>query len=338
MKVCTLIIFALTTAIISLSECKKCKTEVAKVEECSTTEYKSYLECVRRRMKRSTSCEEGDESCEDCSEEECDDCDCGECERHGCEYTCSRCCNTEVRCRSIGCCHKKCHSQCRTYSCRKSCRKSCTSKISTVKETVYKTEGSSPRHNITTIINLKNTINTTNLIDIPILLNNTNVNNITVNGELKYGGTDNVISHPHHHHHHQQQHHECCHVISPRQCVPISTYPFARCFHLRHRKCGDFCSAPIVHEQPHEICDVEADNSPKCHQQVVYIPQPQPRCSYTSVWPYVQCGIQSSTNCAGCYTKEKSSHCHSSCYDYSFDGGPRYPKGPMYPSNCFQTG
>lgn len=73
----------------------------------------------------------------------------------------------------------------------------------------------------------------------------------------------------------QQQ--PCCQVISPRQCEPAKEFPFMKCYHLRRRQCGTFCSAPIVHEQPHQICDEVENSVPSCHQQVVYIPQPKPR-------------------------------------------------------------
>lgn len=38
-----------------------------------------------------------------------------------------------------------------------------------------------------------------------------------------------------------------------------------------------------------------------CQQQTTYIPQPQPKCVYTTVWPYVSCGIQPPAECDGCY-------------------------------------
>lgn len=114
-------------------------------------------------------------------------------------------------------------------------------------------------HNITTIINLKNVLNNTNFLDVPINLTYTNRNNITLAEGGGAGGTaDN----------------NCCIVIGkflnfktfekcavvinisgPRQCVPIQISPYTRCFHTRSRQCGSYCSASIVHEESRQVCN-----------------------------------------------------------------------------------
>jgi hypothetical protein len=69
----------------------------------------------------------------------------------------------------------------------------------------------------------------------------------------------------------------------------------------------------------------------------MYIPQPQPKCSYQSLWPYVSCGIQKQETCQGCYshyTIEGSNNylnCPSQCYDDGFGAmGSYYRQGPVY--------
>lgn len=338
------------------------------------------MDCIRKRLKRNADCDTSEE-CQgsDCSSG-CGGCDCNFCEHNQCESSCSSCCSRQMSCTTHHCCHRKCHAQCKSTGCRRDCRKSCTDKIR--QDSQVHLVGSSPgHHNITTIINLKNVVNNTNVIDMPISVNNTNINNITLQADsLSSGGlggpivnypeypspppsiipqppniyppapypppTYPVPSHPAPIYPPIpapiQGPQPCCHIISPRQCQPVQKFPYTRCFHLRSRKCGSFCSAPIVHEQPHQICDEEPHGKESCHNQVVYIPQPQPRCWSTPSWPYINCGIQSA-NCEGCYTKENS-HCSSACFDDGFGAGPMYRQGPFYRSgfspvpSCMQTG
>nr|XP_022905923.1 uncharacterized protein LOC111417778 [Onthophagus taurus] len=69
-----------------------------------------------------------------------------------------------------------------------------------------------------------------------------------------------------------------------------------KCFHYRQQVCGNICQAKIMHTQTHQICDENPSGPPNCHNQIIYIPQPQPRCTYLDVWPYVSCNIQSMDN------------------------------------------
>lgn len=187
------------------------------------------------------------------------------------------------------------------------------------------------RHNVTTVIHLNNVINNTNVIDIPINLNSTNVQNVTLTegspsyqinpGQVPYGPVG-PSGEP------------CCTVIGPKQCV---SQPKPRCFHLRSQQCGPFCTTSIVHKEQEQICESMYPGAPNmCKQQVMYIPQPQPRCVYQAEWPYVRCGVQKSQACAGCYEhyvdSTSSAHlgCPYQCYDDGFSNGPLYRQGPVY--------
>lgn len=134
---------------------------------------------------------------------------------------------------------------------RTGCRKECKEKIlSTGGESVLRSDSQSgnqqtanivsnsdtksiSRHNITTIINLHNIINNTNQIDIPIKINNTNFNNITLALEEQSeidvnqqggGYRERLID---------RNGNRCCQVIGPRICNKIQTFPFMNCFHYR---------------------------------------------------------------------------------------------------------
>lgn len=94
-----------------------------------------------------------------------------------------------------------------------------------------------------------------------------------------------------------------------------------------------------MHAQPHQICDQRETGPPDCHNQVIYIPQPQPRCAYKSEWPYVSCNIPT-TNCEGCYEHyvnngARPSNCPSSCYGDGYNVGPYFPQAPVYPGGGF---
>lgn len=296
-----------------------------KVEECHTTNYQDYVNCVRKRQKRSLDCDSPCDS-DNCIGT-CNECDCSSCgyiSCHGsCDSCCSTCCNNYNVCTNNHCCHKTCHAQCRSSSCRSTCRKNCYERIKNMdeKSVVNNTVHNDNRHNITTIIHLNNIINNTNIVDIPISLNNTNQHNITLyeRGE----GGHNTES--------------CCIVISPRQCVPQNEYPYFRCFHYRSKQCGAYCTAPIVHKEQQQICETNVPGgASNCRQSVIYVPQPQPRCTYQSVWPYVACGIPKPPSCAGCYSHYVDSNsqnyrsCPYGCYDEGFGIGPYYRQGPFY--------
>lgn len=313
-------------------------------KECNETEYRSYVECLRKRMKRSTNCDgtivEASPPCENC-EENCQQCDCDFCAVNACSSACNSCCPNNPPCTTNRCCHKTCHARCKSSSCRSECKRTCTEKVVGKNPTI--TIDEKKHHNVTTVINLHNVINNTNVLEIPIEINNTNINNITIPEQeesfvLPGQFPSQTIQEP------------CCFVVSPRQCVPTEKHPFVRCFHYRRKVCSAYCKAPIVHEQPHEICD-QTSAGTSCHQQIIYIPQPQPRCTYQSMWPYVNCGIQQQPFCGGCYQhysnpyqKLPTGACSTGCYDDGFGQGPYYRQGPFYrpgfahvPS-CYQTG
>lgn len=293
-------------------------------EACQETEYGSYVNCLRKRIKRSADCANS-------IQESCTNCDCNFCVVNTCPENCGKCCENQPSCGSKQCCHRKCHSRCKSSTCRTDCRKHCVQML--IDDGFNITIPDKPKHNITTVIQLHNTINNTNVIDIPIQVNTTNVNNFTVNAEEDEQPAVKE---------------NCCHIISPRQCTKLNHYPYAKCVHYRKKACGSFCVTPILHEQIREIC-VENATGETCREQKVYIPQPQPMCSYQPTWPFVLCrGNIQQQFCGGCY--QQSSHpfppsnCPYSCYDDGYGQGPYYRQGPFYrpgyshvPS-CYQTG
>lgn len=256
--------------------------------DCSAqTEYNKYIECMheKRRHKRSLGCAD---SCEfiDCSEcqNTCQP-DCPECGL--CSNSCRQCCSET--CTSNLCCHKTCHNQCKTNYCRTECKRECKTRISdTASNVVINSKQNATNagaHNITTIINLQNIINNTNHIDIPIKINNTNYNNVTLQNRRADVGSSTQFA--------QQKlevdthGNKCCYVIGPRQCNKTNTYPFLKCFHYKYKKCGAFCVSNVVHMQEQQYCD-----NKECHTKYFYIPEPQQRCTYQPMWPYVSCGGQ----------------------------------------------
>ncbi|KAG5899147.1 hypothetical protein JTB14_027340 [Gonioctena quinquepunctata] len=304
-------------------------------QECHSTDYQSYVDCVRGRHKRSTDCSSCDSgNCIDtCNECDCDSCNYNNCQS-GCGSCCNTCCSNYVSCRTNHCCHKTCHAQCESSSCRSQCRKNCFSSVSKDKEIIVTDHGerivagsstdikNENKPNITTIIHLNNVINNTNVVDIPIVLNNTNTQNISLYNQ-EYGGVQG-----------SSQVEKCCSVIGPRQCV---SKPKPKCFHYRSKQCGEFCTASIVHKEQQKVCESICPGCPpNCRLQVIYIPQPQPKCVYQSVWPYVACGIQKSDTCNGCYSHYVDQFstaymsCPHQCYDQGYGIGPMYRQGPFY--------
>lgn len=307
-------------------------------EACHSTDYHSYVNCVRRRHKRSTDCEYSCSSgnCIDT----CNSCNCNSCNYNNCDNSCnsccSSCCSNYIPCQTNHCCHKTCQAQCDNSKCRSNCRKNCYETVRKSSEEIYvpqqtgeagqfSSNGSimnNNRHNVTTIIHLNNVINNTNIIDVPININNTNDQNITLYT------ADNTYSRG-------AQTEQCCTVIGPRQCV---MYPTPKCFHYRSKQCGAYCTADIVHREEKQVCESYYPGAPvNCVQQIYYIPQPTPRCIYQSIWPYVSCGIQRSyVGCEGCYTHyvdQGSSNylqCSPQCYDGGYQIGPIYRQGPVY--------
>jgi hypothetical protein len=328
-----LIFIFLSTFVIAIysakEKCNSVEVDTAAIEaECSSTEYMSYVECMRKRTKRSADCCEEDD-CNNSSS--CDDCDCNFCSYGDCSSACSSCCESHPPpCQTISCCARTCQSSCRTSSCRRSCKSKCNKSISsssTSSKTDVKTE---TKANITTIINLHNVINNTNLVDIPINVTNVNVNNITlhspIHNQIQTGETSYIHS-PQPPQPPQPPQQSCCKIIGPRQCTPN------KCFHYRKSHCGDICTSSIMHAEQHDIC--EENNPNDCRSKVIYIPQPQPRCSVTSQWPYVQCGIQRA-ECEGCYSHlvhggERPDNCSPYCYDDNTNNFNMVGQMPYYP-------
>lgn len=197
----------------------------------------------------------------------------------------------------------------------------------------------------------------------PIRFNNTNLNNITlespkpgeINVNMQSQPPQNIIQYPEQPQQPPQQPQQpiiqyqppyqpqqCCNVISPRQCVPIQEPPYQNCYHTKSKVCGEVCTASTMHAEPHRVCDQQIDThkyqeASNCHEQVAYIPQPQPRCFSTSQWPYVNCMV-AKPSCGGCYTHlihggSAPSNCPNSCYDNGINVGPSgslYGQGPLY--------
>ncbi|KAF7280923.1 hypothetical protein GWI33_005389 [Rhynchophorus ferrugineus] len=259
-----------------------------------------------------------------------------------CDHCCDSCCSNYVRCTTSHCCHRQCHYECQSFACRTDCRRSCFNSLNNkdshngisaaVSGRIRESSQSSnvqnatnlARHNITTVINLKNTINYTNVMDIPISLNYTNNNNISVVEQSKNSRGGNTDG--------------CCTVIGPKQCKITKFSPYLRCFHTRSRQCGSFCTANIVHQETTEICNSfnNLGINQNCKTELTYIPQPEPKCSYTASWPYVSCGIKAPSGmcngCSGLQTMEGYSSCPSICQQGMNLGAP-YGYGSPYQSN-----
>lgn len=194
-------------------------------------------------------------------------------------------------------------------------------------------------HNITTIIKLNNYINTTNHINVPTNINNTNINtvhlytNATEGGRFGLGETKDGA---------------CCFAVQPKSCRTSTSG--LRCHHRRHRTCGNQCTSRIIHAQKKNTCDRRG----KCRSNVSYVPEPTTKCHYANQWPYVSCGSQrGQRSCEGCYDHYSNNNQYyqpsvprrcMSCYDDGHDVGPRYRQGPYYRPNyyhqppCYMTG
>lgn len=333
----------------NLANSNKCGSETEVNCDDLTSEYEKYRACMEKRTKRSADCYGSNDNCGNCN---CDLCE-NSASCNTCNNCCSQCCNTRM-CSSYTCCHEDCKRECKSHACKTSCKKSCQDKESLVKS-VY--DGSfnysqniknENHHNITTIIHLNNVINNTNLINVPITVNNTVYNNITnKQADESYSyyieNRRNITGNQS-----QNQNQKCCLTIGPRQCVSDEKFPFIKCFHIRKHVCGAICVAPIMHFEKHEICDNDVNNNKPCKEQTIFIPQPKPRCAYNPNWPYVNCGNNGYTPCEGCYNayikREDVGRCSHFCYDDGFGIGPYYRQGPFYrpeyspvPS-CYQIG
>nr|CAH7718856.1 unnamed protein product [Callosobruchus chinensis] len=211
-------------------------------------------------------------------------------------------------------------------------------------------------NNVTTVIHLNNIVNSTNVIDVPITLQSKNIQNVSLHEvdqqetQVKVGVKESPvpvpgINVPIHEEHKiipgsptdNTGQKSCCIVVGPKQCS--SNYPGypPKCFHLRSKQCGEFCITNIIHREEHQVCESLYPGAPNhCRQQIVYIPQPQPRCSYQDDWPYVRCGLRRSPSCAGCYShyvnKDAKDYlsCPLQCFDEFPPNGPFFRQGPIY--------
>lgn len=309
-------------------------------QQCNELDYMRYVQCIRRklRLKRAADCEDNCVDTENCLNT-CNDCNCEYCSSNTCENFCSRCCQSTT-CRTSSCCHRTCHAQCRTSRCRHECKRDCTDNIEQQQQQVDVETG-----NITTIITLHTAINNTNIIDVPISINNTNVNNFTLDSSFAYPEYQplpekiivvNTTT---------SNNQQCCNVVGQPNCMQSPSWPFFNCSRPVTEQCGPFCTSPVVHTQPIRNC-----MHGNCMNQMMYIPQPRPRCIHHPIWPYISCGMPQQPFCGGCYDHYNSpfqlpfSHCSSACYDEGFGLGPYYRQGPFYrrsfghvPS-CYQMG
>lgn len=322
-------------------------------QQCNELDYTKYVQCIRKKLKRYKRSNDCEDNCHETNNGDCynscNDCNCDYCSERTCESFCSQCCQSTT-CTTSNCCHRTCHAQCRTARCRHECKKECVDNIEVgEQQQQQQLDGSSG--NITTIITLHTAINNTNIIDVPISINNTNVNNFTLDNSLLYPDyypqplPDKVVdistgtS--------QSSNNNCCNVVSHGNCNPASQGQSISCNYPITQQCGPYCNSPIIHRQP---C-----NYPQCSDQIMYIPQPQPRCIYHPIWPYVSCGMTQQPFCGGCYNHYNSypfqpppMHCSPACYDEGYGSvAPYYRHGPFYrrgfmhtpPSPaCFQTG
>lgn len=285
-------------------------------------DYPTYVNCIRKRLKRNE-CEfpPCDDATEDLDCETCDDCNCDYCGYNNCQPFCAQCC-AETICNTPTCCYKTCHVQCKTSRCRKKCKESC-------RENIQEKPEEKPvlpekiLGNITTIITLNALINNTNVIDIPVVLdnNNTSSNNFTLDESsplVTYNDTGL---------------NNCCNIVWPQQCKPTLSWPFLHCFHHKTKKCGNFCSTDTIHAQPYYNCG--GPSSASCGMSMMYIPQPRPQCAYYHLWPYVVCGLNRQISCEGCYEHYAaggmpSVACSPFCYDEGYGVGPYYRLGPFF--------
>lgn len=288
---------------VKVTKPQSCKNEVQN-EKCNEMDYSAYVQCIRKRIRRST-------DYDDC--DTCNDCNCDYCNSNECQPFCSSCCRATT-CSTNSCCNRSCHSQCRTSRCRQKCRKSCSESTVINSSPQVVVPGATSLGNITTVITLNTALNNTNIIDVPIVLNNTNINKPTFESSMQHSGQWQ-----------QGTQQNCCNVVGHRQCYPQPYFPFMQCYHPKAYRCGSICGSHTMHMQSY-------------NQQPYYIPQPSPRCFYQQQWPYVSCGSPQQRSCEGCYDHYSSggsppSSCSSGCYDEGYDLGWMYRQGPFYQRN-----
>lgn len=99
--------------------------------------------------------------------------------------------------------------------------------------------------NVTTIIKLTNIIENKNFIDMPTLLNNTNVNNIHIfnNRSSDEGGKFGLG---------YNENGPCCYSIQPKNCQ--QTTMGSQCRHSRKKICGKECKSRVIHHRSRSKC------------------------------------------------------------------------------------
>ncbi|XP_044734935.1 uncharacterized protein LOC123297368 [Chrysoperla carnea] len=255
-----------------LTVCEELKqlTDEKIQEFCKSTEYSVYMKCVeynkkkfqeqKRRMKRHTDCDL------DCDQDDI-------CDNNICQNSCRSCgndcneCNSCSRCTSQTCCHRHCHRQCITTSCRRACVNNCVNTTSTSNNAPNISHTSNTTvlnsYNLTTSIKFTNYINTSNVVDIPININTTNINNITLTEQVS--NTE------------RQGQELCCYITTPTECVNITVAPYVQCIHRRHKVCGQECYQPAPPPPPPVVIRVPYPiPQPYTVVQTVRVPQPIP--------------------------------------------------------------
>lgn len=294
-----ILIVTLTLELVSFILCS-CPVDNNK-QECNELDYTKYVQCIRKklRQRRSYNCEDDCSETKDCYES-CNDCNCDYCAVRTCESFCSQCCQSTT-CTTLNCCHRTCHAQCRTLKCRHECKTECVDNIDEIGKQQIEDDGI---RNITTIVTLHAEINNTNVIDVPISINDTTINN-----------------------------QNCCSVVTQSNCTQTPDWPFIKCTYPINQQCGPYCQSPIVHKQFIENCMYPG-------QCLAYIPQPRPSCIYHPMWPYVLCNVPQQPFCGGCYNhynfpfQTPPMHCSPACYDEGYGTyGPYYRQGPVYRRN-----
>ncbi|KAL1502031.1 hypothetical protein ABEB36_007239 [Hypothenemus hampei] len=322
-----LIWFHMITGTFSLS-CLETKKSYE--EKCLQTDRQNYIKCIQTRMKRHQRDCEYSQECYEC---DCDSCSYSQCEGR-CDDCCNSCCSRYIQCRTNHCCHKQCHSECRSYSCRNNCRKSCyetvqqefgeprrsKEKVTNVLDTEQKIGVNNTNvHNTSIVINLKNVLNNTQVLDVPINVTYLNKNNIT----LEDTGSTNSRD-------------DCCIVVGPRQCSRMGSQ--VRCIRTRARQCGSICtddSGPIEHVEPQDLCTSPDGQPINCDQSNALAFRPQRKCTYTNVWPYVDCRLQLPSECDVCYGNQfnlqmpQYNSCPPRCKDI-FTQESQFRQGPFF--------
>lgn len=203
------------------------------------------------------------ETCSDCPDGSCcDSSDCNVCVASVCCSTpkCNRCVNKQ---------RKLCPAELSWSECSSLVAKKCELDP---EQPVY--EGgnfNANRHpNVTTIIRIRNLINNTNIVDVPIELNITNTNDMVVNQtRLSLQSLEGIRR-------------QCCFVVHPEECHQVPDTKDVICFTRRHRECSALCnnSTSIL---------IKVSHTKREH------------CINVAVYPFYYCGYYALEDCSGCY-------------------------------------